>query len=339
MMTLTRRKLVQGTAFAAATAVAPMKLAFGQTAEFTYKFSNVFPPNHPTNLRAKVAADAIRRETNGRLDIQIFPSNQLGSDTETLSQLRSGGIEFLGLSGLILSTLVPTASLNGVGFAFPDYAAVWRAMDGEIGSYVRSQMAKANLVAMDKIWDNGFRQTTTSTKRIADPEDLRGLKIRVPVSPMWTSMFKAFDAAPTSINAAEMYTALQTKVVDAQENPLAIISLFKLDEVQKFCSLTNHMWDGCWFLANRRAWERLPASIREIATGHLNAAALAQRADIATLNSTLQKEIAAKGIVFNTPNTELFRQKLRSAGYYTAWKGKFGDEAWAALERSVGKLG
>jgi TRAP-type C4-dicarboxylate transport system substrate-binding protein len=211
-------------------------------------------------------------------------------------------------------------------------------MDGDLGAYVRDQIGKANLVAMDKIWDNGFRQTTTSTKPINGPDDLRSLKIRVPVSPMWTSMFKAFDAAPTSINASEMYTALQTKVVDAQENPVSVISLFKLFEVQKFCSLTNHMWDGFWFLANRRAWERLPAPIREIAAKHLNAAAMAQRADMAALNVSLQQELAAKGMVFNTPRTDPFREKLHSAGYYSEWKNKFGAEAWAVLERGTGKL-
>jgi TRAP-type C4-dicarboxylate transport system substrate-binding protein len=192
---------------------------------------------------------------------------------------------------------------------------------------------------MEKIWDSGFRQITCSTKPINDAADLRGLKIRVPVSPMWTSLFKAFDSAPASINASEMYTALQTKVVDAQENPLSVISLFKLYEVQKYTSLTNHMWDGFWFLANRRAWERLPAPIREIAAKHLNAAAVAQRADMAALNSNLQQEISSKGMVFNTPRTETFREKLRSAGYYTEWKGKFGNEAWDILERNTGKLG
>jgi TRAP-type transport system periplasmic protein len=337
-MTLTRRKLLQGAGITAAASAGPMKLAFGQSAEFTYKFANNVPLTHPLNVRAKAAADAIRAETQGRLDIQIFPSNQLGSDTDTLSQLRAGGVEFFTTSGLILATLIPVAAINGVGFAFADYAAVWRAMDGDLGAHVRAQIAKANLVALDKIWDNGFRQITTSTKPINDPDDLRGLKIRVPVSPMWTSMFKAFGAAPTSINASEMYTALQTKVVDAQENPVSIISLFKLNEVQKFCSLTNHMWDGFWFLANRRAWERLPASIREIAAKHLNAAAIAQRADMAALNVSLQKEVAAKGMVFNTPRTDPFREKLRSAGYYSEWKNKFGPEAWAVLERSTGKL-
>ena len=338
-MNITRRKLIQSTAITAAATAAPIKLVYGQSAEFTYKFANNVPLTHPVNVRAKAAADAIRNETNGRLDIQIFPSSQLGSDTDTLSQLRSGGVEFFTLSGLILSTLVPAAALSGVGFAFSDYPAVWKAMDGELGTYIRAQIAKANLVAMDKIWDNGFRQTTTSSKPITSPADLRGLKIRVPVSPMWTSMFKAFDSAPASVNASEMYTALQTKVVDAQENPLSVVSLFKLNEVQKYCSQTNHMWDGFWFLANRRAWERLPAPLREIAAKHLNAAAMSQRSDMATLNSSLQQDLTGKGVVFNTPATDAFRDKLRTAGYYAEWKAKFGAEAWAILERSVGTLG
>lgn len=338
-MSFSRRTLLKASAASAVLGgIGAPLVARAQAGEFTYKYANNLPDGHPMNARAKEMAAAIKAETNGRFDLQIFPNNQLGSDTDMLSQIRSGGVEFFTLSGLILATLVPAASISGIGFAFPDYDTVWKAMDGGLGAHIRAEITKANLVVMDKIWDNGFRQTTTSTKPINGPEDLRGLKIRVPVSPMWTSMFKAFDAAPTSINASEMYTALQTKVVDAQENPVSVISLFKLNEVQKYCSLTNHMWDGFWFLANRRAWERLPAPIRDIAAKHLNAAAIAQRADMAGLNVSLQQEIAAKGMVFNTPRTDPFREKLRSAGYYSEWKNKFGAEAWAVLERSTGKL-
>jgi tripartite ATP-independent transporter DctP family solute receptor len=255
-----------------------------------------------------------------------------------LSQLRSGGIEFFTLSGLILSTLVPVASINGIGFAFPDYPSVWKAMDGDLGQYVRTQIAKANLVAMEKIWDNGFRQTTSSTRPIQGPEDLKGFKIRVPVSPLWTSMYKAFDSAPASINFSEVYTALQTKVVDGQENPLAIIATAKLYEVQKYCSLTNHMWDGFWFLANRRAWERLPENLRTVVAKHVNAAGMKEREDVAQLNAGLQKELTEKGMVINQPKAEAFREKLRAAGFYAEWKGKYGDEAWSILEKYTGKL-
>lgn len=336
-MNVSRRTLLGASALGSLAVAAPW-VARAQSAEFTYKYANNLPVAHPMNQRAKEMADAIKAETNGRVEIQIFPSNQLGSDTDMLSQLRSGGIEFFTLSGLILSTLVPVASINGIGFAFPDYPSVWKAMDGDLGQYVRNQIAKANLVAMEKIWDNGFRQTTSSTKPIQGPEDLKGFKIRVPVSPLWTSMYKAFDSAPASINFSEVYTALQTKVVDGQENPLAIIATAKLYEVQKYCSLTNHMWDGFWFLANRRAWERLPENLRTVVAKHVNAAGMKEREDVAQLNAGLQKELTEKGMVINQPKAEAFREKLRAAGFYAEWKGKYGDEAWSILEKYTGKL-
>lgn len=337
MMNLSRRSIVKGAALAACTAT-PMKLVFGQSAEFTYKFATSVPPAHPTNVRAKEAADAIRAETNGRVDIQIFPSGQLGSDTDVISQLRSGGVEFFSVGGANLSTLVPVAALPTLGFAFSNYTSLWRAMDGELGAFVRSQLAKANLIAMDKTWDNGFRQITTSTRSITRAEDLRGLKIRIPVAPIAMSMFKAFEAAPTSINIVELYTSLQTKIVEGQENPLSVVSLFKLNEVQKYCSITNHQWDGFWCVANRRAWERFPEALRTIVAKHLDAAAVAQRSDIYDLNTGLQKELSTKGMTFNTPATDGFREKLRNSNYYAEWQGKFGAEAWGIFERAVGKL-
>jgi tripartite ATP-independent transporter DctP family solute receptor len=339
-MDFTRRQILAGAAAAGSLALPSTRALAqgGQKAEFTYKYANNLPVSHPMNLRAREMADAIRAETKGRVDIQLYPNNQLGSDTDMLSQLRSGGIEFFTLSGLILSTLVPGSSISGVGFAFPGYDAVWKAMDGELGAWIRAQIAKKDLVAMERIWDNGFRQTTSSTKPIVTPEDFKGFKIRVPVSPLWTSMFKAFDAAPASINFAEVYSALQTKVVEGQENPLAIISTAKLYEVQKYCSLTNHMWDGFWFLANKKAWEKLPPDLQAIVARHINAAGVKERADVAELNANLQKDLGAKGMVFNATNADAFRAHLRKAGFYGEWKGKFGEEGWAILERSVGKL-
>ena len=338
-MSFSRRALLKVSAASAVMgSVGAPFVARAQQAEFTYKFANNLPDAHPLNTRAKEMSAAIKTETNGRVDIQIFPNNQLGADTDVLSQLRSGGVEFFTMSGLILATLVPAASINGMGFAFPDYPTVWKAMDGELGAYVRGQIAKANLVAMEKIWDNGFRQTTSSTRPINGPDDYKGFKIRVPVSPLWTSMFKAFDAAPASINFNEVYSALQTKIVEGQENPLALISTAKLYEVQKYCSLTNHMWDGYWFLANRRAWEALPDDVRTIVARNINAAAVNARVDTEKLNATVRQELTAKGLTFNQPDVAPFREKLRAAGFYSEWKGKYGEEAWAILEKAVGKL-
>src|SRR4029079_10292701 len=214
-MSFSRRTLLKASAASAVLGgICAPWVARAQTAEFTYKYANNLPDGHPLNARAKEMAAAIKAETNGKFDLQIFPNNQLGSDTDMLSQIRSGGVDFFTLSGLILATLVPAASISGIGFAFPDYDTVWKAMDGGLGAYIRGEITKSNLVVMNKMWDNGFRQRTSPTKPINGPEVFKGFKIRVPVSPLWTSMFKAFDAAPASINFSEVYSALQTKIVE-----------------------------------------------------------------------------------------------------------------------------
>src|ERR1700760_3420933 len=212
-MSFSRRTLLKASAATAAMgSVGAPLVARAQQAEFSYKFANNLPDTHPINTHAREMAAAIKTETNGRFDLQVFPNNQLGADTDVLSQLRSGGVEFFTLSGLILATLVPAASINGMGFAFPDYPSVWKAMDGDLGAYVRKEVAKANIIAFEKIWDNGFRQTTSSTKPITGPADYKGFKIRVPVSPLWTSMFKAFDASPPSFIFNEDFPAEEPHV-------------------------------------------------------------------------------------------------------------------------------
>ena len=312
--------------------------AIARAAEFSFKYANNLPLTHPLNVRAQEAADRIKKESNGRLEINIFPNNQLGGDTDMLAQVRNGGVEFFTPSALVIATVVPVAAINAVGFAFSDYNQVWAAMDGKLGAHVRAAIAKSGMVAMDKMWDNGLRQTTTSGKPIESAKDLNGLKIRVPVSPLSISMFKALGASPTSLQFSEVYSALQTKIVDAQENPLAIIQTAKLYEVQKNCSLTNHIWDGFWFIANGRAWNRLPADLRTIAARAINEAGVKQREDVKKLNDTVQADLAAKGLAFNHPGADSFRAQLRQAGFYAEWRDKFGAEPWGLLEQAVGKL-
>ncbi len=311
---------------------------FARAAEFSYKYGNNLPLSHPLNIRAKEAADEIREKSGGRVDIAIFPNNQLGGDTDMLSQVRSGGIQFFTPSSLVIATLVPVAAINALGFAFSDYSQVWKAMDGDLGAHVRAAIRKIRLYAFDKMWDNGFRQMTSSKAPIEQASDLADLKIRVPVSPLSISMFKGLGASPTSLQFSEVYSSLQTKIVDAQENPLPIIQVAKLYEVQKYCSLTNHIWDGFWFIANGAAWDKLPDDLKTIVADGINGAGMRQREDIKKLNESVVSDLKSKGLTINTPASDSFREALRKAGFYKEWKGRFGDEAWSALEASVGKL-
>ena len=310
-----------------------------QGAPLKLKFGNDVPLTHSLNIRLAEAIAEIEKETSGRLTITVFPNNQLGSDTDMISQLRSGALELATMPTTLLSTLVPVAALPAVGFAFPSYDKVWPAIDGELGAFMRRNIEKANLQPFEAMWDNGFREVTTSTKPIIKPEDLKGFKIRVPVVPLWVSLFTALGAAPTSIPLAEAYAALQTKITDGQENPLAIISATRFYEVQKFCSLTNHAWDGFWLLASGRVWKTVPAELQAVMAKHFNAAAIKQRADNLKDGVALQKELEGKGLTFNTTDPEPFRQALNKTDFYKTWKGKVGAEAWTLLEKHAGQIG
>jgi tripartite ATP-independent transporter DctP family solute receptor len=310
-----------------------------RAAPATYKLASNLVSTHPIVVRIQEATDAIRKDTAGEVDIRIFASSSLGGDLEVLSQLRAGAIQFYPLAGAQISNFVPVASLNGVGFAFKSTEDALKAVDGEVGSLIRNALADGGLHVFDKMFDSGFRQITSGSKPIASPGDLKALPIRVPPSPLSTSLFKSLGAAPQSINFGEVYTALQTKLVDAQENPLILVDSNKFYEVQKYVSMTNHMWDGFWILGNKPFWDRLPTEIRDVIQKHFNAAIAAERADIAKLNESIVGKLKQAGMTFVEPDQQAFRAALAATSFYRDWKEKFGDKAWAALEQYSGKLG
>jgi TRAP-type C4-dicarboxylate transport system substrate-binding protein len=151
-------------------------------------------------------------------------------------------------------------------------------------------------------------------------------------------MFKAMGASPTTIGIGEVYTALQTKVVDGQENPLAIIEAFRFYEVQKFCSLSGHAWEGFWVASNARSWNAIPEAQRLIASRIFAAHAVRTRGVLAAANTNLQADLTKRGLVFNSVNVQSFREALQKAGTYRDFQSKFGNTAWSILEKYSGKL-
>lgn len=340
MLRVSRRMFLNsaiGAAAAGSLLKSPAVLA--EAASLSLKFGNDLPATHSVNVRLKEAIEAIVAETKGQVAINLFPNNQLGSDTDMMSQLRSGALELATMPGTVMSTLIPTASLTGVGFAFTSYDKVWAAMDGEVGQFIRGNIEKAGLVPFQAVWDNGFRQITTSTRPIKAPEDLANFKIRVPVVPLWVAMFSAMGAAPVSIPLSDAYSALQTKIADGQENPLALIESAKFYEVQKFCSLTNHAWDGFWLLSSSRVWNTIPKDVQGVLQKHFNAAAKKQRDDIARASEEYRKVLEAKGLTFNTTQPEAFQAALAKTSFYKDAKAKFGEQAWALLQKYAGNIG
>jgi tripartite ATP-independent transporter DctP family solute receptor len=233
-----------------------------------------------------------------------------------MSQVRSGAIDMQNIGGEVLSTLVPRAGMYAMGFAFPDYYTVWRAMDGDLGSYLRSEIDEAGLFVMESIWNNGFRQITSKDREIKTAEDLAVFKLRVPGSPVYITLFEALGAAPTAINWANLYPALQTGIVDGQENPLVVIQFGRLFEVQGRCSLTNHMWAGTWCIANQRRMDSLPDNVRQIVIRNVKQAALQERTDTMEGEAQIKKQLEAAGMRFTSPDLASFRDRLNKGTYY-----------------------
>jgi TRAP-type transport system periplasmic protein len=340
MLEVSRRSLLKSAvSVVAAGSLLKSPAVLAQAAPLKLKFANDLPATHSVNVRLKEAIEAIGAETNGQVAINLFPNNQLGSDTDMMTQLRSGALELATMPGTVLSTLIPTASVTGVGFAFTSYDKVWDAMDGEVGKFIRGNVEKAGLVPFEAMWDNGFRQITSSTRPIKTPEDLANFKIRVPVVPLWVAMFSALGAAPVSIPLNEAYSALQTKIADGQENPLALIESAKFYEVQKFCSLTNHSWDGFWLLSSARIWKNVPQDAQKVMQKHFNAGARKQRDDIVRASAEYQKTLESKGLSFNTTQADAFQAALAKTSFYKDAKAKFGDQAWSLLQKYAGNIG
>ena len=332
---LTRKQFLAGAATTAAGfAILPARAA----RRSVIRLGLDLPTDHPTTVNATAAAKSIHDATGGELDVQIFPNSQLGDDTHMLSNLRSGAMQMMAIGDNILATLVPNAAIDNIGFAFKDAPTAWRALDGGVGDLVRADIARTGLHPMTRIWDEGFRDVTSSTRQVSVPEDLHGFKIRVPPSPISLSLFQSLGASPVTINAAELYTALQTHVVDGQENPLGNISTMKLDQVQKYCSLTEHMWVGYWMLVNGPFWSGLPPEHQKVLAETFDAQALVQRTANQALDASLQAVLAKAGMQFATPDHDAFKAVLTKAGFYKTWQGKFGAPLWSALQGFTGPL-
>jgi tripartite ATP-independent transporter DctP family solute receptor len=308
--------------------------SIAQGSKISLKVGGQFADSHPSS---KACAE-IRQQTSERIDIQFFPNAQLGSDAAMLTQVRSGALDMMTASGISMQVVSPIAGISGMAFAFSDYAHVWQAMDGELGASIRAGLDKVGIYAFPKILDSGYRNITTSNRPINSVDDLKGMKMRVPPSPVWVSLFTALGASPTSITINELYSALQTKIVDGQENPLTIIESGKYYEVQKYCSISEHMWDGLWIIANGKRIKSLAADDLALITKSFEAATVKQRAETERLNGELEGSLKGKGLVFNRPDKALFRQALTKAGFYADWKQKYGPEAWAVLEKYSGSL-
>lgn len=330
--TFSRRRFMIGTATAAVIAGTGTR---ARAADTRYRLGMSQPLDSPNYIRLKEMAEHVSTETGGRMQIDLYPEGKLGSDNTMLAMLQKNELE-LYMAGNVLGPLVPVTEMPGLPFTFKNPAEVFAALDGDLGDYIRAELMAKGLYAFRLGFDNGFHHLTTSTKPIRTVDDLVGMKIRTPVQKMTVDFFESLGAKPMTFTLSQLYQVCKDRTVDGQTDPLGLILLMKLYEVQTYLSLTNHWWSGFTFIANAQAWKALPPDIQAVINKHAEAAALAQRKDIEQLNAGALDALRSKGMIVNEADTSGFRKPL--GAFYARWKENYGAKAWALLEARVGKL-
>ena len=303
--------------------------------EYRYRLGLSQPLDSPNYIRLKEMAGRVRADTDGVMQIEVLGAGALGSDNQMLAMVQKGDLE-LYMAGNVWGPLVPVTEMPGLPFTFKTPQDVFAALDAGLGDHIRAEMAAKGIHQFRLGFDNGFHQLTTRTKAIRTVDDLAGMTIRTPFQKMTVDFFESIGAQPKTFTLNQLYQVLKDRTVDGQTDPYQIIVLLKLYEVQTYLNITNHWWSGFTLNANLAKWQALPADIREVITRHADAAALAQRDDVAKIDAGALEALRAKGMVVTQTDTSGFRRPL--GGFYARWKKVYGDRAWALLEARVGKL-
>lgn len=277
------------------------------------RLAHEFPVTHPFSQGLEVAVKSIAEESQGRIKIQLLPASQLGSGREIVQQISNGTID-MGFSGsAMLGNWYKPIGVFEAPFIARDWNH-WKAMfNSPLGLSVQAEVEKkTNIMRMGQPWYGGQRHFTTRNKAITTPEDLKGMKIRVPEVPMFLDMIRSVGAQPTPMPLAEVYLALQTGTIDGQENPLPTINGAKLQEVQKHISLTGHVISGLWPIANTKSWAQLSEADRKIILNGLAKGAAHSDNIINTQETNLVTEFKARGVVFTNPDKAAFARAMEA---------------------------
>ena len=261
------------------------------------------------------------QRSKGDIKINLFHSSMLGSQQQMQEQVQLGVIPIITSASNIVD-MEPKFGLFEFPFLFSSRAHAFRVLDGDIGSQLSELLVKHKGVRIIAYGELGFRQITNNVRPIELPDDLKGLKIRVPSSKFRIAVFQALGAAPTVIDYKELYGALQQGVVDGQENPLSAFKEKSMWDVQKYISITNHVFTPVTLLVNEKWWEALPKPERDLLQTAAHDAALFERSEMARMDEELLKDFQARGVKVNHPNLDAFIEKTKPV--------------WAQFELMVG---
>jgi tripartite ATP-independent transporter DctP family solute receptor len=293
-----------------------------RAAEFDLVEAHTTTQDHPYTLGMVRFAQLVRDRTGGRVAVQIHHSRQLGDERQVVEGLQLGTVHLTVTSTGPLGGFVPEMNVVDLPFLFRDASHAYAVLDGPIGRGLLDKFEAVGIKGL-AFWENGFRHVTTARKAVERPADLKGLKIRVMENRVHQAAFRQLGANATPMAWGEVFTSLQQGLLDAQENPIPIVSTFKLFEVQKYLSLTGHVYSPAPILMSKKRWEAMPPELRKVVQETAVEVATLQRQLNRSQEQKQLGELKAKGMtVIESPDREAFREAMRPV--LEQFRGQFG---------------
>ncbi len=305
-------------------------------AKIVIKFAHNQQIGVPQHKGAEYFKKLVEERSGGRVEVQIYPASQLGGMREATEGVQQGTIEMSQQPTSILGNFSPAFGIGDVPFLWPNEKVLRTVLNGPLGKELMASLEKRGMKGFS-FWGAGFKQLTAN-KPINSIDDLKGLKFRVMPNPLLQAQFKAWGASAIPMDFAELYNALQQKVIDGQENPLQTITMLKFWEVQKFCSITNHGYIAYGIIGNKRWFDSLPKDIQEII---IKAEAEAANKEFELLNEeekAYRKTVESHGMkVIDLKPEEVNRFREASKPVYAEFAPKLGKEFFDKVVSEIKK--
>jgi tripartite ATP-independent transporter DctP family solute receptor len=285
---------------------------WAQVRELTLRYAHVGAPTHPSVMGAEKWAELIKEKSGGKLTLKIFGNGVLGGDLQMLSAVQGGTLDVVAMNSGILQSVAKEFAIFDFPFMFENGKEADPVLDGAFGKKMADLLPSKNLYNL-AYWELGFRNVTNSRREIKTLEDFSGIKLRVIQSPIYIDTFSALGTNPVPMSFTELYSALEQKIIDGQENPFSVIESSRFQEVQKFLTVTNHMYNPQSVLASKQKWDALTNDEKEILTSTLVEATKWQRENSRKLAEESLANLKKSMTVSTLPPEELvkIRAKLK----------------------------
>ncbi len=311
--------------------------ALSSAQDIKAKLGTSLPESHPQTIGARKFAELADKKSNGRIKITVYPGAQLGSDQQMQAALRGGTQEFTVPSTATLANLVKEFGVIGLPFSFANEKQADAVLDGPFGQSLLAKLPEKDLIGLN-FWENGFRNFTNSKRPIVKAEDLAGLKVRTMQNNLYIDLFNGLGANAVPMPVNELFTALETKAVDAQENPFTVVHAQKFYDVQKYLSTTGHAYDALVLIASKKFWDGLKADDRSLLQAAAAEATLFERQTSRELNTKMRAELVKLGMQVNDVS-DAERQHMRDklAPVIAKHQAVVGEETTKAFFAAIAK--